>query len=223
MSEKLYSPAAERNADPLWHVLQSYLPHPSQEQSEQQGRQGAKVLEIASGSGQHSVNFCARHPNLTWQPSDKDQEALASIHAYRSEAPEDVQRRLKPAVALDVCAPLPQAITEQGASFDIILSANMIHISPWASCKGLFDVAAATLVPGSEGKVVLYGPFLMDDVATAESNIAFDQRLKTMCPDYGIRHLRDVSEVAAAAGFDLLANHEVPANNRVVVYGRKSP
>lgn len=203
---KLFSAAAERNADPIWHVLSGYLsplPRP-------------QVLEIASGSGQHAAHFCTQHEGLHWQPTDINPDALASIAAYRYELPSDVQERLKAPVPLDVTAPLPTSLA--AGEYSHVLSANMIHIAPRACTAGLFATSQKAL--GEQGRLILYGPFIMAEVPTAPSNLAFDRQLKAQCPDYGIRHFNDVSACAADHGFSLLANHSMPANNRLLVFER---
>jgi methylase of polypeptide subunit release factors len=65
------APAAARNREPILRVLRDCLP-PS-----------ARVLEIASGTGEHAVWFCGALPALTWQPTDQDPEALRNTTCYR--------------------------------------------------------------------------------------------------------------------------------------------
>ena len=52
-----HSPAADRNKEPILSQLGSIL-----------GERGT-ALEIASGTGQHTVSFAAALPGWTWQPS----------------------------------------------------------------------------------------------------------------------------------------------------------
>ena len=65
------APAAARTVGPIGDVLAGWLPA------------SGLVLEIASGTGEHALAFSSRFPNLDWQPSDPDTEALASIRAWR--------------------------------------------------------------------------------------------------------------------------------------------
>ncbi len=68
-----HAPSAARNRDPIWAVLGPQLP-----------RQGL-VLEVASGSGEHTVHFArAAGPQIAFQPSDPDASARASIDAWSS-------------------------------------------------------------------------------------------------------------------------------------------
>src|SRR4051794_16480547 len=68
--DALASPSVARNQDPILAVLRRVL------------APAARVLEIASGTGEHAVYFAAALPHLTWQPSDQDEQALKSIAAH---------------------------------------------------------------------------------------------------------------------------------------------
>jgi cyclopropane fatty-acyl-phospholipid synthase-like methyltransferase len=195
---KRVAPAADRNKLAIAEVLAEVLPATG------------VVLEIASGSGQHSAFFARRFGALTWQPSDLDTEALASIEAYRTEAG---LTNLRPPVRLDAASaewPL--------ARVDAVVCINMIHIAPWPACVGLLRGAGRVLP--DRGPLVLYGPFSIDGDFTAPSNIAFDQRLRGDNPQWGVRELRDVERAAADAGLDLDRLVPRPANNHVVVFRR---
>ena len=61
---------------------------------------------------------------------------------------------------LDVLA--PSAASTVGSPFDAIFCANMIHIAPWATCAALMRLGRRELTP--KGSLVLYGPFIEDDV-----------------------------------------------------------
>mgnify|MGYP001212239577 FL=1 len=194
------SPAARRNRGPIADVLEDELPH------------GGPVLEIASGTGEHVVHFAARFPNFDWHPSDPQEEALASIAAYREASGLD---NIMPPVALDAASkewPIDAA--------DAIVCINMVHISPWEATQGLF-AGAARLLPPHDGPLVLYGPYLEEDVETAPSNLAFDESLKARDPRWGLRKLADVDALAARNGLRRTRRVAMPANNLVLVYRRK--
>ena len=120
-----------------------------------------------------------------------------------------------PPVQLDVMAPgwLPQPTL-----FDLVYCANMLHISPWATCAALMQGSAQHLAV--DGVLVTYGPYLEADVPTAEGNLAFDQSLRMRNPAWGIRRREDVEQVAADAGLRLAARHAMPANNLLLVWAR---
>ncbi|MES2511910.1 MAG: DUF938 domain-containing protein [Pseudomonadota bacterium] len=195
-----YSPAADRNKQAILDVLVSVLP-----------AQGS-ALEIASGTGQHVAWFAAGLPEWDWQPSDAQADGFGSINVWVAE---QCVGNVRAPVVLDVMAAswLP---AEQ--LFDLIYCANMLHISPWATCAALMLGSAQHLAPG--GRLVTYGPYLEDAVPTSPGNLAFDQSLRERNPDWGIRRLEDVEAEAAKAGLRLKARHAMPANNLLLVWAR---
>lgn len=196
MAEKKSAPSALRNRGPIADVLAEELPA------------SGLVLEIASGTGEHAAFFAGRFPHIEWQPTDPDPEALASIEAWRSEAG---LPNLHAPLALDA-ASRDWSI----AGTDAVLCINMIHISPWEACEGLFAGAGRLLPKG--GKLLLYGPYLEDDVETAPSNLDFDAWLKARDRRFGIRNLAQIDALAARNGLSRSRRVEMPANNLVLVY-----
>jgi len=205
------SPAAERNRQPLLEVLRRVLPATG------------RALEIASGTGQHAAWFARHLPGWTWQPTDADAQALASIAAWcfgddaagvqADDTPPLVN--VEPPRRLDVLAP---AWEVQG-SFDAIVCANMLHIAPWACCAALMRGAARHLSP--DGVLVTYGPYLVEGEATAASNLAFDADLRARDPAWGIRWLHEVEGEAARAGLRLRERVAMPANNFTLIFERE--
>lgn len=197
---KQHAPATERNREPILAVLERWLP------------ERGLVLEVASGTGEHAAFFARHLPRLTWQPTDVDAAALASIAAWREEA--DLPNLLPPR-RLDVRAqPWPVARA------DALFCANMIHIAPWECALALVAGAGSVLTPG--GVLILYGPFRVGGRATAPSNQAFDQDLRARNPAWGVRDLEVVGEAAQAAGLDHLDTVPMPANNLSVVWRRRA-
>ena len=197
-ADKRHAPATLRNREAIVAVLADELP-PS-----------GRVLEIASGSGEHVVHFAARFPDLAWQPSDPDHVALASIAAWIAEEGLD---NVRPPLLLDASAaewPVDSA--------DAVLCINMVHISPWAATVGLMAGAARLL--RAELPLILYGPFLEDDVPTAPSNAEFDASLRARDAAWGLRSTMDVTAAAAASGLRLARRVAMPANNLILVYRR---
>ena len=196
---KRHAPATARNRDAILAVLQNALPT------------SGLVLEIASGTGEHIVDFAGHFPALTWQPSDYDRLGLASIAAWSAEAGHP---NLRQPVQLDASAddwPIDQA--------DAILCINMVHISPWAATQGLMAGAGRIVPPG--GLLYLYGPYLRDGVDTAPSNLAFDANLKAQNPDWGLRDLGAVADLAANHGLHLEQVIDMPANNLSLIFRRR--
>jgi hypothetical protein len=195
-----HSPAADRNKQPILEVLRQVLPA------------HGDALEIASGTGQHVAWFAAALPGWTWQPTDFGAGAFDSVQAYVEQAG---LKNVRAPLQLDVTAPQwPLA----GRMFDAIYCANMLHISPWATCTGLMAGAARHLTP--DGALVTYGPYLEDDVPTAPGNLQFDISLRARDAAWGIRRLEDVKREAERAGLALRDRHAMPANNLLLVFGR---
>ncbi|MGZ3440499.1 MAG: DUF938 domain-containing protein [Polyangia bacterium] len=195
------SAAAERNRAPILAALQRWLP-----------ARGV-ALEIASGSGQHAAHFAAALPGWDWQPSDAEPEALASIDAWCAGLV-----NVRPALLLDV---LQAAWHGVPARVDAIFCANMLHISPWATCAALMQSAARHLA--ADGVLLLYGPYLVDGEPTAPSNLAFDADLRARNAQWGLRRLADVTAEAEVAGLRLRGRETMPANNLLLVLTRAGP
>ncbi len=172
------------------------------------------ALEIASGTGQHAAWFAAGLPGWQWQPSDAQADAFGSIAAWCAQA--GVANVREP-VVLDVLAPRwPASGAAFAAPFDAIYCANMLHISPWATCAALMQGAARHLAP--QGALVTYGPYLERDVPTSPGNRAFDASLRQRNPAWGLRSLEDVTHQATLAGLRLSERFEMPANNLLLVF-----
>ena len=187
---KRFAPATERNRDCIADVLDRILPA------------DGTVLEIASGTGEHIVYFAQRFPKLTWQPSDPDPTALASIAAWADEAG---------------CSNLKQPLQLDAASdwivkkADAVVCINMAHISPWSATLGLLRNAARIL--SSRAPLYLYGPFRQEGIPTAPSNEAFDESLKSRDPQWGLRAVEAIEANAHAFGLTSADIIQMPANN----------
>ncbi len=196
-SARQVAPAAARNRDPILAVLRGVLPA------------AGTVLEVASGTGEHTAHFAAALPGLTFQPSDPDPSRRASIDAWCAGLP-----NVRKALALDATD------SAWPGSLAAVLCFNMIHIAPWAAAEGLVRGAGAAL--GQGGLLVLYGPFRRNGAHTAPSNAAFDADLRARNPAWGVRDLEAVAALAAGAGLAPPAVTEMPANNLTVIF-RKTP
>ena len=204
MSTTLHSPAADRNRSPILDVLLHVLP------------QLGTALEIASGSGQHVAWFAGAMPSWTWQPTDADEASLPSITAYTFGAG---LANVRPPLLLDVmAAQWPADGPAFAEPFDAIYCANMLHISPWATCAGLMRGSAQHLAP--DGVLIVYGPFLEDGVPTSPGNLAFDISLRERDAAWGIRPLHEVTAEARAQGLALSERHAMPASNLLLVFAR---
>jgi len=200
-THRLDFPATGRNRDAILEALSPFL------------GDGTRVLEIASGSGQHAAHFALRLPSVTWQPSDPDPAHRASITAWTG----GIGNVLAP-LDLDTVRHADEPPAElQGV--DAILCCNMIHIAPWAAGLGL--LALAGRIVAADGFLFLYGPFKRDGAHTSESNAQFDDSLQSRDPDWGVRDLDHVAEIAATHGLHLETVISMPANNLSVVFRRQ--
>ena len=191
-----HSPAAARNAEPILAELQRLLPA------------SGRVLEIASGTGQHAVHFATHLPALRWQPSDTDADALGYLHARVARA--ELSNLAKP-IELDTRA--SEWALEQA---DAIVCINLLHIAPWEATLGLLAGAGRLLPAG--GVLVIYGPFRIGGAHTAASNARFDADLHARDPRWGIRELEAVATHAAEQGLEHTETCALPANNHVAVF-----
>lgn len=194
---KRQAPAAARNLEPIAAVLGNWLPS------------SGLVLEIASGTGEHALEYARRFAQMTWLPTDPDPEALASIEAWRDEGPTNLlaSQRLD---TTDEAWPVDRA--------DVILCINMVHISPWESSIGLVRGAGRLLPNG--GRLILYGPWLERDVEPAPSNLTFDGWLKERDPRFGLREVEAFAELTAEQGLSLVERRAMPSNNLMLLFER---
>jgi ribosomal protein S18 acetylase RimI-like enzyme len=189
---RIAAPAASRNRDPILEVLRRVLPP--------RGR----VLELASGSGEHALHFARALPGITFQPSDPDEDRRASIAAYVADAG---PANLLPPIELDATG------TWAEISADAVLCINMVHIAPWAAAEGLVRGAAKL-----GAMLVTYGPYRRRGIHTAPSNAAFDADLRGRNPAWGIRDLEAIAGLAGANGYAAPEIVPMPANNFMLVF-----
>ena len=200
-----HSPSAERNREPILAVLREVLPATG------------RVLEIASGTGQHAICFAGALPGLDWQPSDPDADARASIAAWIAHAG---LANVRAALALDVHqAEWGVQTLNAPDQFDAVVCINMIHISPWSATQALFASASRRLVDG--GVLYLYGPYKRGGAHTSPSNDAFDQQLRSRDPAWGVRDMEAVVALGASVGLVCDEPIAMPANNFSLVFRKR--
>lgn len=193
-----FSAASERNKEPIFAVLGPVL------------ASRRRVLEIGSGTGQHAVHFARQLPQLTWQPTDCA-EMLDGLAARVSRS--GLPNLLAP-LELDV----RQAAWPDSRP-DAVFTANTLHIMSWPDVEALFTGLGRILGPGA--LLAIYGPFRYAGKLTAPSNEAFDRELQQRDPASGLRTYEDVAGLAAAQGLAPDADHEMPANNRLLTWLRR--
>jgi SAM-dependent methyltransferase len=206
---RLDAAAFHRNHEAIATVLQPYLA----------GKSG-DVVEAGSGTGQHVVDFARRFPDITWWPSDLNAQHLKSIEAWRRHAG---LANIRAPLRIDLSDPdwCPEMHDGSGpGKLLAVFCANVIHIAPWRVAEGL--VAGAGRYLRSDGRLLLYGPFKRGGKHTAVSNAVFDSSLREKDPEWGVRDVEAVEQLAAAAGLGLVEVFEMPANNLVLAFERQS-
>lgn len=204
---RLDAPAFHRNHQAIRAVLQRFL-----------AGQSGDVVEAGSGTGQHVVDFARRMPEIVWWPSDLNEQHLKSIAAWRAHAG---LLNIRPPLRIDLSDPAWCSEMHDGSGptkLRAVFCANVIHIAPWRVAEGLFAGAARYLQ--ADGRLFLYGPFKRDGEHTAISNAVFDSSLREANPEWGVRNVEALQELAANGGLVLAEIAEMPANNLILVFER---
>ncbi|EDW75666.2 uncharacterized protein Dwil_GK23994 [Drosophila willistoni] len=204
-NNKLHYPSADRNSQPIAEALLAQIDRQSP---------NLKLLEIASGSGQHTGYLAALLPNISFQPTEYDKGLFSSITAYVQDC---VTGNINPPIHVDISQDVKQwKVQFPTSSYDYMFNSNMMHISPWTCSIGLFRAAGELLKSG--GKLFTYGPYAQDGDLTPQSNVDFDQGLKRRDPTWGVRDIRDLKQLADANGLKLEKLVDMPSNNKFLTW-----
>ena len=169
------------------------------------------VLEIGTLTAQHICFFAEAIPLVYWIPSDLE-ENLPTVRAGLEDC---VLPNISAPLALDAAeAPWPVA------QVDGIFTANTLHIMRYEYVARFFRNAGRVLKAG--GILCVYGPFKYGGEFTTPSNASFDVWLKQRDPLSGVRDFEQVQAWAEEAGFELLADHSMPANNQMLVWQKQA-
>lgn len=190
-----FSQACENNQAPILEVLQRHFAG------------SRRVLEIGSGTGQHSVYFAPRMPHLDWQTSDLELNH-PGIRAWHAQHP-----------APNLHAPLPLDLSQGGwpaGNFDAVFTSNTAHIVSWPLVQRMFELVGTHLP--EQGVFAIYGPFNYQGGFTSDSNRAFDAMLRQRDPESGLRNFEDIVALASLHSLRLAEDHPMPANNRILVF-----
>ncbi len=192
------SEACERNKEPILAVLRTCF------------ADRTEVLEIGSGTGQHAVYFARHLAHLTWHPT----EQLSYLENLTARVQREGGRNLRPPTVLDV-----RQTVWPVRSVDALFTANTLHIMSWSEVTALYHGAGGVLGPG--GVMCVYGPFRYEGRYTSESNRAFDAMLRERDPDSGLRDIQAISQLALEYGMRLIADHDLPVFNRLLVFAKE--
>lgn len=203
--KRLHMPATTRNRDFLKDVYGKHMP------------KHGTLVEIASGTGEHAIHIAASLKPLKWQPTDIDESHIESINAWREHLITETNTgdtNILPAKRLDIL----EGLTEQIAADDItaVCATNLIHIAPFSVAEALISNAGSAL--SSSGILILYGPYKRDGKHTAPSNDEFDQSLRSRNPEWGVRDMEVITDLAQANGFETQEIIPMPANNFSLVF-----
>jgi len=193
-----FSAACERNKDPILEVLRVRF------------ADRAQVLEIGSGTGQHAVHFARALTHLTWHPTEQ--------LTYLADLTERVKAEGSPNLRAPTLLDVRQAVWPV-RSIDAIFTANTLHIMSWPEVMALFAGIGSVLAPG--GVLGIYGPFRYAGRYTSDSNQEFDRMLQDRDPQSGLRDIQDINSLAEQYGLRLDADHDLPANNRLLVFTKE--
>mmetsp|Transcript_35794 Transcript_35794/g.89971 ORF Transcript_35794/g.89971 Transcript_35794/m.89971 type:complete len:178 (+) Transcript_35794:336-869(+) len=115
----------ERNQAPICEVLIRHL-----EDNRPEGRP-LRVLEVASGTGQHAAYMPSQIGGVLWQPTDFDPVCVTSTDLWTAE-----QRELVlPCALLDVTSHPTKWPVEAGSQ-DVVYNCNMVCV---CVCEGIYQ------------------------------------------------------------------------------------
>ncbi len=192
---KPFSQACENNKQPILERIRNTFTSPG------------TILEIGTGTGQHAVHFASALPHLVWQPSDRPGASGHCLGWIRDSA----LANIRPPVELDVASANWPVASIEGA-----YSANTAHIMAWEEVEAMFVGLGNRISTGMP--FCLYGPFSYGGKQTSDSNRTFDRHLRVQAAHMGIRDMDDLLKLAERAGFGLECDHEMPANNRLLIW-----
>jgi len=195
---RLHAPSAARNQEPIAEVLAQILP------------ERGDVLELASGTGQHICAFAARWPDLTWQPSDVEDDRLNSIRAWGREAG---LANLRDVIRLDAVS--GWGTLAQG--YDLIYVVNLLHLISDDQAAAVLAGMAGALNPG--GRVMIYGPFSDNGNFRSEGDASFHASLHSQDPTIGYKDSQWVRKQLENAGAQAISEVLMPASNLIIHSG----
>ena len=175
------------------------------------------LVEIASGTGEHAVHIAASLKPLKWQPTDIDESHIDSIDAWRQHLATEASTddiNILPAKRIDILEGLSDQINQEDIT--AVCATNLIHIAPFTVAKALIANAGSTL--STDGILILYGPYKQGGKHTSPSNDEFDKSLKASNPEWRVRDMETIIDLAQINGFEAKEIIPMPANNFSLVF-----
>jgi len=190
-----FSDSANRNKGVIAEQLKLHLVGPS------------RLLEVASGTGQHAIHMTEQFPHVVWQPSDMDVDAMG----LRAFLLENKRSNLLDPMVLDI-----RHWPNLRPAYDALFSANCLHVAPKELAPLYMRGGSKSLKRG--GKLMLYGPFKYGGKFTSESNERFNDYLGGRYEGAGIRDFEWLNELAAENDLKFESDQAMPANNQFIVW-----
>ena len=189
-----FSDACERNKIPILKVLNEEL-------------DSGIVLEIGSGTGQHSVFFSKEIPSIKWYPS----ETISNFESLNAFVTNYQNNNLQTPLIIDITQ-------DQWFDFkvDYVFTSNTFHIINNALLTYFFYQSSKVMK--SNGKLIIYGPFKFDNKFNSPSNQTFDELLKASDPFAGLKNFDEIVNIALKFDFIFSKKYEMPANNNILVF-----
>ena len=195
--DKPFSQACENNKLPILNVLEEFFSDVT------------NVLEVGSGTGQHSVHFATHLAHLQWHCSDREVNHPGILEWHL----EAELSNLHAPLTLDLNDPWPVE------TVNAIFTANTMHIISWPLVESFFQGVAKHLA--AKGKLCIYGPFKYQGKYTSASNAEFDAFLKQQDENSAIRDFEAICQLAEQAGLTFVEDVQMPANNQLLLFKRQ--
>ncbi|KAI9240424.1 MAG: hypothetical protein BYD32DRAFT_484916 [Podila humilis] len=210
---KIFFAATDRNKEAILEQLRPYLAN------------SVQVLEVGSGSGQHIYHFAKEYPNVVFQPTEYDTSLFASIEAYMADFRADGHNaQIKAPIELDATNAAHWAQVERAGrvgkdKYDLVLTTNVFHITPWIVGQSIVRGAGVCCRP--EGSLSCTGPSsdMASSTPKAMLRTQFDQTLRGRDASWGVREINDIVAVAQnEASLQLKEVLDMPSNNYMLIF-----
>ena len=189
-----FSDACERNKIPILKVLNEEL-------------DSGTVLEIGSGTGQHSVFFSKEIPSIKWYPSD----TITNFDTLNAFVTNYQNKNLQTPLIIDI-------VQDEWIDFkvDYVFTSNTFHIINNALLTFFFYQCSKVIK--ANGKLIIYGPFKFGNQFNSPSNQTFDELLKESDCFSGLKNFEEIVSIALKFDFIFSKKYEMPAYNHILVF-----
>lgn len=206
MDELPFSPACERNKNPIMEVLRSYNPQ-------------GKLIEMGFGTAQHCTFFSSQLPELEWYACDHPDYHPIFEARKRLEGSSSLLKG--PYTLLADQQSFREQCRQQNIPlyYDYFFTANTLHIMNKKSVEFFCRHVGEILKP--QGYLFLYGPFRFQDRPFAQSNLEFHHNLLSRGVDSGIRDYEWIESLLEATGLHSVEAKDLPSNNSFLIFQKR--